>query len=172
MSFAPHFAHRGASPSSATCVCLHSGQTLRFATRAMRISGSASISSTASMSVIEEMASAWASVLGKPSRMKPFRQSSCEILSSTMAQIISSGTRLPLSMIAFACMPRFVCKAISARSMSPVEICASAYFSAIASACVPLPAAGGPKRISFIFNTMALHGKVFLCHVRSFLFGI
>ena len=53
-------------------------------------------------------------------------------------------------MIALACCPISVPAFTAARSMSPVESWTSPCLAAIALACVPLPAPGGPSRIRFI----------------------
>ena len=50
-------------------------------------------------------------------------------------------------MYPFACLPRSVCCVTFARNMSPVEMNGSWKSDFSLSACVPLPAPGGPNRI-------------------------
>src|SRR5712691_2387893 len=50
----------------------------------------------------------------------------------------------------FAAMPSGVPAFTAARNMSPVEICGMRKRSLMKPACVPLPAPGGPRRISLI----------------------
>src|SRR2546422_7607456 len=64
--------------------------------------------------------------------------------------MISSDTSCPASMTFFAAMPSGVPAFTAARSMSPVEICGMWKRSLMKLACVPLPAPGGPRRISLI----------------------
>ena len=61
---------------------------------------------------------------------------------------MSSETRPPLSITFFAASPSGVPAFTAARSMSPVEICGMPNASVMKAACVPLPAPGGPSRIS------------------------
>ena len=94
----------------------------------MRTSKSTSISSATSSglpisSSMRSRASAWERLRGNPSRMKPLRASGCARRLRIMASTSSSGTSWPASMAAFACTPRGVPLATSARSRSPVEIC-------------------------------------------------
>ena len=56
-----------------------------------------------------------------------------------------AGVHVALGLAARARCPAATC----ARSMSPVEMCGSAKSSRRRSACVPLPAPGGPSRIRF-----------------------
>ncbi len=53
----------------------------------------------------------------------------------------------PAIMYDAASTPSGVPAAFASRSMSPVEICGMPHFSQRTLACVPLPAAGGPRRI-------------------------
>jgi len=87
-------------------------------------------------------------VLGKPSRMKPCLQSSAFILSLMMPTTISSDTKPPLSITALAFSPISLPLATASLSMSPVESCGVFSLETIFGACVPLPAPGGPKRMS------------------------
>src|SRR5579884_2166589 len=87
-------------------------------------------------------------VLGKPSRIAPFLQSGLLSRSSTIGEITSSGTNSPLSILAFAASPRPVLFAAASRRMSPVEIWGMPSFLATTRAWVPLPAPGGPRKMS------------------------
>ena len=69
-------------------------------------------------------ASACGTVRGKPSRMKPFAASGCSTRWPSMRMMMSSDTSCPASITAFASRPIGEPAATSARSMSPVEICA------------------------------------------------
>ena len=62
--------------------------------------------------------------------------------------MISSETRLPESITFLAAMPSGVPAAIAARSMSPVDTCGIECACVMKVAWVPLPAPGGPRRIS------------------------
>ena len=62
--------------------------------------------------------------------------------------MMSSDTSAPESITFFAASPSGVPAFTAARSMSPVEICGMPYASLMKVACVPLPAPGGPRRIS------------------------
>mmetsp|Transcript_95271 Transcript_95271/g.275329 ORF Transcript_95271/g.275329 Transcript_95271/m.275329 type:complete len:216 (-) Transcript_95271:17-664(-) len=93
---------------------------------------------------------ACSTVLGKPSKTKPFAQSGFAILSAIMPQTISSETRPPDSMTAFACFPTSVPSATAARSISPVLSCGAPTFSTTFGACVPFPDPGGPKSITIV----------------------
>ncbi len=64
--------------------------------------------------------------------------------------MMSSDTSAPLSITFFAASPSGVPALTAARSMSPVEICGMPYASRMNAAWVPLPAPGGPSRISRI----------------------
>src|SRR5213083_78497 len=64
--------------------------------------------------------------------------------------MMSSETSCPESMTFFAARPMGVPAFTAARSMSPVEICGILNRSLMKFACVPLPAPGGPRRISLI----------------------
>mmetsp|Transcript_14436 Transcript_14436/g.60227 ORF Transcript_14436/g.60227 Transcript_14436/m.60227 type:complete len:208 (+) Transcript_14436:237-860(+) len=90
---------------------------------------------------------ACSSVRGKPSRMKPPWQSDSVMRSRMIPTTISSLTRPPDSITAFAFRPTSVPAETAARSMSPVESCGTPSASTILGACDPLPAPGGPKRI-------------------------
>ena len=89
-------------------------------------------------------------VLGKPSNKNPLLQSSFDILSSTSPTITSSETKIPASIKALASSPRSVSSSTASLNIFPVEICGILKVSHNTSACVPLPAPGGPKRIIFI----------------------
>ena len=84
--------------------------------------------------------------------MKPRRQSGCSMRELRAALIRSSGTSPPAAMIDCVSSPSGVPAAISARSMSPVEMegmalpCHSFSHSMMSRPCVPLPQPGGPKR--------------------------
>ena len=62
-----------------------------------------------------------------------------------MAIIKSSPTRLPASIVCFAARPNSVPAWTDSRRMSPVEIFGSLRVRDRRSACVPLPAPGGPS---------------------------
>ena len=96
------------------------------------------------------IAQACAILRGKPSRMKPFLQSSSSIRSEIIPTTTSSGTKSPRAIISFACLPISVSAATAARNISPVESWRISKPSSMRCACVPLPAPGGPKNISFI----------------------
>src|SRR5437667_836200 len=91
---------------------------------------------------------AWRSVRGKPSRMYPLRQSFPSRRSWMMPMSSSSGTRLPFSMRGPTCRPRSVPAAMASRSMSPVETRGTLPHAARRAAWVPLPAPGGPRKIT------------------------
>ena len=101
-------------------------------------------------------ASACAMVRGKPSSMK----SSVRPVSASriMPMTTASGTRSPASMNVLASTPSGVPSATAARSRSPVDRCSSPR-SLRNSACVPLPAPGGPnstrRAIAGILRTSA-----------------
>src|SRR5688500_7306599 len=67
-----------------------------------------------------------------------------------MPIMTSSPTRLPASIVALATSPRPVPAWTASRRMSPVEIFGSPCVLASRSACVPLPAPGGPSITTFI----------------------
>src|SRR6185369_13510437 len=114
--------------------------------------------------------SAWTSVRGKPSRMKPFCASDFASRSLMMPSIRSSGTSAPEAMIGAACRPSSVPSATASRSMSPVEICGIACTSASRFAWVPLPLPGGPMKMirnrlsSTSADASALHESVVVAH--------
>src|SRR5450631_3951564 len=81
--------------------------------------------------------------------MKPSWASSSWRRSAAIATIRSSGTRSPASMYSLAFLPSSVSSLTLARSMSPVEMNGSWKSDRRRSACVPLPAPGGPKRMRF-----------------------
>src|SRR5229473_6304181 len=93
---------------------------------------------------------AWASVRGKPSRMKPLAQSACAIRSRIRPTISASGTSSPFSMMPLAFLPSWLPEATAARSMSPVESWTRPRSRCRSCAWVPLPAPGGPRRMRFI----------------------
>src|SRR5208337_3695351 len=95
-------------------------------------------------------ASAWGTVRGKPSRIKPFWQSGCARRSLMMPMTTASGTSLPASMYSLAFRPISVPALTAARRMSPVEIWGIPYLSMSFFAWVPFPAPGPPNRIRFI----------------------
>ena len=98
-------------------------------------------------------ASACGIVRGTPSRMKPFAQSARATRSRTMPMMTSSGTSLPASMKLLAFRPVSVPFLIASRRMLPVEMVGMFSFLLMISACVPFPAPGAPKRISFIASS-------------------
>src|SRR5437867_3711655 len=59
-----------------------------------------------------------------------------------------SGTSEPFSMRGAICLPRAVPAAIASRSMSPVEIRGTLPQAARRAAWVPLPAPGGPRKMT------------------------
>ena len=136
------------------------GRILKRAAALLRIrpistSGSTASSTTPSKAMflcanIASSASACAILRGKPSRMKPFLQSSSSIRSEIIPTTTSSGTKSPRAIISFACLPISVSAATAARNISPVESWRISKPSSMRCACVPLPAPGGPKNISFI----------------------
>ena len=89
-------------------------------------------------------------VRGKPSRMKPCWRRASAIRSSMIAITTSSGTSSPRAMMSFARWPTGVPAATAARNMSPVESWTIPCLETSRCACVPLPAPGGPSRISLI----------------------
>ena len=91
-------------------------------------------------------------VRGKPSSRKPSLASGSASRSRTMLMVTSSGTSLPASMYRLASTPRGVPWETFARKMSPVEIFGTERCAAMNSACVPLPAPGGPTRTSRIYR--------------------
>src|SRR2546422_1369079 len=60
----------------------------------------------------------------------------------------SSGTSAPFSIKGAICLPRGVPAAMASRSMSPVEIRGTFPHAARRAAWVPLPAPGGPRKIT------------------------
>src|SRR5437762_5297829 len=72
-----------------------------------------------------------------------------------------SGTRSPRSMYAFASSPRFVPSRRAARRTSPVAILGSPRRADSRSACVPLPAPGGPSSTMIIVDTLKRFGGAF-----------
>jgi hypothetical protein len=114
-------------------------------------SSGTSISTIASMvTSAARVASAWARVRGKPSNRKPRPQSGLAMRSLTSPMISSSETSPPASMTALAWRPSSLPAATAARNMSPVEICGMPKRSQTNFAWVPLPAPGGPRRMSFM----------------------
>ena len=96
-------------------------------------------------------------VLGKPSSINPLLASSRFIRSWTIPIITSSLTSSPRSIIALARSPISVPALTASRSMSPVEIFGIPFSFANRSACVPLPAPGGPSIIKF--SAIALYPR-------------
>src|SRR5436190_13372471 len=96
--------------------------------------------------------SAWGTVRGNPSRRKPRSVSGCARRSAMRSRTSSSGTSWPLSMNSFARAPRGVYDWIAARSMSPVAMCGILKTPERRTACVPLPAPGGPNSRRFSLN--------------------
>ena len=86
-------------------------------------SSGTSIIITRETSAILESSSAYATVLGNPSKSTPLEASFCDILSEIRPMIILSGTRRPASMYPLASMPSCVPSLTAALSMSPVETC-------------------------------------------------
>src|SRR6476469_9247016 len=68
----------------------------------------------------------------------------------TMRLVTSSGTYSPWSMYSWAFLPSSVPWDTFARKMSPVEMAGMPKWSATCLAWVPLPAPGGPIRMSLI----------------------
>ena len=91
-------------------------------------------------------------VRGKPSRTKPRFASGSSIRSATIRRTSSSGTSPPISMIPPACAPTAVPARTADRHISPVDRCEIPSRSEMRTACVPLPAPGGPKMISCILR--------------------
>ena len=91
-------------------------------------------------------------VLGNPSKIYPFSQSSLWIRSTTRSHTSSSGTNSPLSMYSCAFFPSSVPSLIFALKISPVEMCGISYACAICFAWVPFPAPGAPNIIIFMTN--------------------
>src|SRR5581483_5390532 len=96
------------------------------------------------------IASAWGMVRGKPSNRQPLRQSGWPSFSFTRPTMMSSETRLPLSITFFAARPSGVPALAAARSISPVAICGMPKRRLMNSACVPFPAPGGPRSMSLM----------------------
>mmetsp|Transcript_8209 Transcript_8209/g.23571 ORF Transcript_8209/g.23571 Transcript_8209/m.23571 type:complete len:357 (+) Transcript_8209:1677-2747(+) len=89
-------------------------------------------------------AMAWASVRGKPSRMK--RLLLLFMISFLMSsRVISSGTSCPSLIMLATCRPIWVPAATSARMMSPVDRWVYPNSLQILAHCVPLPAPGPPN---------------------------
>src|ERR1700722_16267401 len=82
--------------------------------------------------------------------MKPLWASGWLIRSATASTTISSGQRSPRSMMCLTLRPTGVAALTAARNMSPVESWMIPYLSTSRCAWVPLPAPGGPRRISLI----------------------
>src|SRR5882724_2017866 len=99
---------------------------------------------------ISSSALAWASVRGKPSRMKPLAASGWAMRSWIRPTISASGTSSPFSMMPLAFLPSSLPEATAARSMSPVESWTRPRSCCRRCAWVPLPAPGGPRRMMFI----------------------
>src|ERR1700712_3208847 len=91
---------------------------------------------------------------GKPSRMNPSATSSSLRRSSTRALVRDAGTRSPASRYFFASSPNLVPLLMLWRKRSPVETCGIPSFSTSFSACVPLPAPGGPSRTNLTSGTL------------------
>ncbi len=70
----------------------------------------------------------------------------------TIRLVISSGTYSPASMYSLAFRPSSVPSETLERKMSPVEIAGMPKCSATTLAWVPLPAPGGPIRMSLIYR--------------------
>ena len=92
---------------------------------------------------------AWATVRGKPSKIKPF---AC-LLESSLLLIMpittSSGTNKPSSISFLASRPSSVPIEISDLRISPVDRWIRLNLLINFSDCVPLPAPGGPNRTKF-----------------------
>src|SRR5258706_9260438 len=78
-----------------------------------------------------------------------------------------SGPRSPRSMYAFASSPRLVPSRTAARKTSPVAIFGIPMRMASLSACVPLPAPGGPSSTMIIADTGKRVGGAFGSSDRS-----
>lgn len=105
---------------------------------------------------------AWACsiVLGKPSRIKPFLQSSRLILSFKTSITISSGTSWPLLRYFSTFLPVGVPCFIVSLKMSPVAIAGMPSWLWSLVAYVPFPEPGGPKMMSFIVCHVGCCGGV------------
>src|SRR5438132_242130 len=86
---------------------------------------------------------------GKPSSMQPRAQSGCEMRSSSMPIVISSGTSRPLSTNGWAFLPSAVPRRMFSRKSSPVVTWARPVSFLSNAAWVPLPAPGRPRRITY-----------------------
>ena len=99
---------------------------------------------------------------GKPSRMNPFDTSSWSSRSSTssLVRLAAPGHRRRDT---FAFKPSGVPLLMLSRNRSPVEICGIPSFSANWTACVPLPAPGGPSKTISLQEpfVVALHQLAF-----------
>src|SRR5215475_7719195 len=95
-------------------------------------------------------ADACGTVRGNPSSRKPSAASGSASRSRTMLIVTSSGTSWPESMYRLASFPSGVPCWTLARKMSPVEIFGTDRCEAMNSACVPLPAPGGPTSTSLM----------------------
>ena len=89
------------------------------------------------------------SVLGTPSNNEPFWQSGIDNLALIRDPIISSETNAPESKISLTLAPSSLPDATASLSISPVLIFGISNKLQIKSACVPLPAPGGPNKIIF-----------------------
>src|SRR5271166_6010482 len=116
---------------------------------------SAAVSRRSSSRSASSRASACCSLRGKPSSRNPSRASPSLMRPVIIPTITASGTSSPASMYRFASLPRALPSATCLRRMSPVEMWGSAKSSRRRSACVPLPAPGGPSRIRLSSDTTA-----------------
>src|SRR5688572_10316145 len=80
--------------------------------------------------------------------MKPRAASGWRSRSAMRPIITSSGTKAPDSMMRLASSPSGVPALTASRSISPVAICGTPHSCARFLACVPLPAPGGPRKIT------------------------
>ncbi len=80
--------------------------------------------------------------------MNPRAASGWRSRSAIRPIITSSDTSAPVSMMRLASRPSGVPAATASRSISPVAICGICHSPASSRAWVPLPAPGGPRKIS------------------------
>src|SRR2546430_6382745 len=100
-------------------------------------------------SISPSRASAWGTVRGKPSMMKPGLQSGLPRRLRTIPIMMLSETYWPAARMGWAWRPRGVPAWISARSMSPVAMCGMPKCERSMLAWVPLPLPGAPYRSRF-----------------------
>ena len=94
-------------------------------------------------------------VRGNPSNTKPLAQSAARSRSSTMPRTTSSGTRSPRSISGLAFCPNSVPRVRDRAACLRSRDAALRNARQGACACVPLPAPGGPKKITGRFRRHA-----------------